>query len=239
MGDRRSAAIFEERGLAPEKYEFQMLLGVRPDLGDELVREGHRLRIYVPFGRQWYEYSLRRLQENRRSPGTSPRTRSSACDRAVNPVIWAEAEGCRVVDSDGRSYIDLSGGSGVAALGHRNPEIGAAIARQAERCVHALGDLAEADVAAEVGAAWGEGRAVMLGVTGEDAVEIALRTASSSPAVTASSRSRAPTTASDCSPSPRPASSASASPSGPGCPARSTGTGTAKTRGRYRRTRAA
>ena len=55
--------------LARERYEFQMLLGVRPSLGHELVREGERLRIYVPFGRQWYEYSLRRLQENPRIAG--------------------------------------------------------------------------------------------------------------------------------------------------------------------------
>ncbi|MBD0330483.1 MAG: proline dehydrogenase family protein [Thermoleophilia bacterium] len=53
-----------ERELGREEYEFQMLLGVRPGLGDALVRDGHRLRIYVPFGRQWYAYSLRRLQEN-------------------------------------------------------------------------------------------------------------------------------------------------------------------------------
>jgi proline dehydrogenase len=52
-----------------ERYEFQMLLGVREQLGDALVRAGHRLRIYVPFGRQWYEYSLRRLQENPRIAG--------------------------------------------------------------------------------------------------------------------------------------------------------------------------
>src|SRR5918996_211326 len=64
-----SVRIFAERGLAPEQYEFQMLLGVRADLGDELVREGHRLRIYVPFGRQWYEYSIRRLQENPKIAG--------------------------------------------------------------------------------------------------------------------------------------------------------------------------
>jgi proline dehydrogenase len=62
-------ALIEERGLRPDEYEFQMLLGVRPELGDELVREGHRLRIYVPFGRQWYEYSLRRLQENPKIAG--------------------------------------------------------------------------------------------------------------------------------------------------------------------------
>ena len=58
-----------ERGLDPGQYEFQMLLGVRPELGDRLVAEGHRLRIYVPFGRHWYEYSLRRLQENPKIAG--------------------------------------------------------------------------------------------------------------------------------------------------------------------------
>ena len=58
-----------ERELEPGAYEFQMLLGVRPDLGDRLVDDGHRLRIYVPFGRQWYEYSLRRLQENPKIAG--------------------------------------------------------------------------------------------------------------------------------------------------------------------------
>jgi proline dehydrogenase len=62
-------ALIEERSLGPHDYEFQMLLGVRPELGDELVREGHRLRIYVPYGRQWYEYSLRRLQENPKIAG--------------------------------------------------------------------------------------------------------------------------------------------------------------------------
>jgi 4-aminobutyrate aminotransferase/(S)-3-amino-2-methylpropionate transaminase len=93
-------------------------------------------------------------------------------------VIWAEAEGCRVVDSDGRSYIDLSGGFGVAALGHRNSEIQAAVSEQAARCIHALGDLAEADVTSTLRARLaGERGEVMLGVSGEDAVEIALRTA--------------------------------------------------------------
>jgi proline dehydrogenase len=62
-------AQVEERSLTPGGYEFQMLLGVRPELGDELVREGHPLRIYVPYGRRWYEYSLRRLQENPKIAG--------------------------------------------------------------------------------------------------------------------------------------------------------------------------
>jgi proline dehydrogenase len=58
-----------EHGLRRDQYEFQMLLGVRPRLGDGLVQQAHRLRIYVPFGRQWYAYSLRRLQENPKIAG--------------------------------------------------------------------------------------------------------------------------------------------------------------------------
>jgi len=58
-----------EHGLQREQYEFQMLLGVRPRLGDGLVEQGHRVRIYVPFGQQWYAYSLRRLQENPKIAG--------------------------------------------------------------------------------------------------------------------------------------------------------------------------
>jgi proline dehydrogenase len=60
-------------GLAREEYELQMLLGVREERADELVREGHRLRVYVPFGEQWYAYSLRRLQENPAMAGTIAR----------------------------------------------------------------------------------------------------------------------------------------------------------------------
>ena len=56
-----------------ERYEFQMLLGVREDRASELVREGHPLRVYVPFGEQWYEYSIRRLQENPAMAGTIAR----------------------------------------------------------------------------------------------------------------------------------------------------------------------
>ena len=67
LGEGRK--LVADRGLGREEYEFQMLLGVRRELGDELVREGHRLRIYVPFGRHWYAYSLRRLQENPKIAG--------------------------------------------------------------------------------------------------------------------------------------------------------------------------
>jgi 4-aminobutyrate aminotransferase-like enzyme len=88
-------------------------------------------------------------------------------------VIWARAEGCRVRDEDGREYIDLTGGFGVAALGHGNPKIRHAVA--SAPVVHALGDLAEAEVTQRLRDAlpW----PAKLGVTGEDAVEIALRTA--------------------------------------------------------------
>jgi proline dehydrogenase len=61
--------LVAERDLRTSEYEFQMLLGVRPELGDDLIRQGHRLRIYVPFGRHWYAYSLRRLQENPKIAG--------------------------------------------------------------------------------------------------------------------------------------------------------------------------
>ena len=57
------------RRLTPAQYEFQMLLGVRPERGDALVREGHRVRVYVPFGTHWYGYSVRRLQENPKIAG--------------------------------------------------------------------------------------------------------------------------------------------------------------------------
>jgi 4-aminobutyrate aminotransferase/(S)-3-amino-2-methylpropionate transaminase len=88
-------------------------------------------------------------------------------------LIWASAEGCRVVDSDGREYVDLSAGFGVAALGHRNPRV--LEAWRAQRVVHALGDLADAEVTVELRRRLP--KPAKLGVTGEDAVEIALRTA--------------------------------------------------------------
>jgi proline dehydrogenase len=60
------ARLVREHGLGPEEYEFQMLLGVREDRARSLVAEGHRLRVYLPFGEHWYAYSMRRLQENPR-----------------------------------------------------------------------------------------------------------------------------------------------------------------------------
>ncbi|HLP28115.1 MAG TPA: proline dehydrogenase family protein [Candidatus Didemnitutus sp.] len=53
-----------EFGVTRDRYEFQMLLGVREDRRDVLLRKGHAVRIYVPFGEDWYGYSTRRLKEN-------------------------------------------------------------------------------------------------------------------------------------------------------------------------------
>ena len=52
-----------EQGIAKDRFEFQMLYGIRRDLQEALVREGYRMRCYVPFGTQWYPYLMRRLAE--------------------------------------------------------------------------------------------------------------------------------------------------------------------------------
>ena len=53
----------KERSIPADRYEFQMLYGVRRDLQERLVRDGYRMRVYVPFGTQWYPYLMRRLAE--------------------------------------------------------------------------------------------------------------------------------------------------------------------------------
>jgi 4-aminobutyrate aminotransferase / (S)-3-amino-2-methylpropionate transaminase / 5-aminovalerate transaminase len=88
-------------------------------------------------------------------------------------MIWTRAQGCKVTLDDGREVLDLTGGFGVAVLGHRNERI--LEAWRSQEVVHALGDLADAQVTVQLRDAlpW----EAKLGVTGEDAVEIALRTA--------------------------------------------------------------
>ncbi len=60
---REAKRFATEKGIGRDRFEFQMLYGVRRDLQDQLVREGYRLRVYVPFGTQWYPYLMRRLAE--------------------------------------------------------------------------------------------------------------------------------------------------------------------------------
>ncbi|HEY7862328.1 MAG TPA: proline dehydrogenase family protein, partial [Thermoanaerobaculia bacterium] len=60
----RALATIRRLNLPRERYEFQMLLGVAGTLRRRLVADGHRLRVYVPYGDSWYAYSVRRLKEN-------------------------------------------------------------------------------------------------------------------------------------------------------------------------------
>jgi proline dehydrogenase len=55
--------VAAEHHIANDKFEFQMLYGIRRDLQTMLVKEGYRLRVYIPFGREWFPYFMRRLGE--------------------------------------------------------------------------------------------------------------------------------------------------------------------------------
>jgi proline dehydrogenase len=59
----RVKALASERGIGPDRFEFQMLYGIRRDLQRRLLAEGYRLRVYVPYGTEWYPYFMRRLAE--------------------------------------------------------------------------------------------------------------------------------------------------------------------------------
>ncbi len=56
--------MIKEMNIPKDKFEFQMLLGVREDLREKINKDGYKIRIYVPFGEDWYPYSIRRLKEN-------------------------------------------------------------------------------------------------------------------------------------------------------------------------------
>jgi len=62
-------SVIEELGLKKNEYEFQMLLGVDEELRQIIVDSGQRLRVYIPFGKNWYAYSTRRLKENPKMAG--------------------------------------------------------------------------------------------------------------------------------------------------------------------------
>jgi proline dehydrogenase len=53
----------QKNNISKEKFEFQLLYGIRRELQHKLVKEGYRVRIYIPFGKQWYPYFMRRLAE--------------------------------------------------------------------------------------------------------------------------------------------------------------------------------
>lgn len=60
----KSYELIKDLNIPKDKFEFQMLLGVREDLREKINNDGYKIRIYVPFGEDWYKYSIRRLQEN-------------------------------------------------------------------------------------------------------------------------------------------------------------------------------
>ncbi len=110
-------------------------------------------------------------------------SRNVTCVLPVPPIFWERAQGANVWDVDGNRYVDLCAGFGVASSGHAHPRVVAAIAEQSQRLLHAMGDLQPAAVKVELLEALaalfpggGPSRAV-LGSSGSDAVETALKTA--------------------------------------------------------------
>jgi 4-aminobutyrate aminotransferase/(S)-3-amino-2-methylpropionate transaminase len=98
-----------------------------------------------------------------------------------DPIVWASARGANVSDVDGNVFVDLSAGFGAASVGHSHPRVQQAIRDQSERLMHALGDLQPADVKIDllqaIAALFDRPVRVMLGLSGSDAVEAALKTA--------------------------------------------------------------
>lgn len=109
------------------------------------------------------------------------RRREELTGASHDPIVWAAARGANVVDVDGNRYVDLTGGFGVALLGHGHPEVVAAVQRQAATLLHALGDVypsaAKIALEARVAAMVPWASRVILGMSGADAVEAALKTA--------------------------------------------------------------
>jgi len=99
-----------------------------------------------------------------------------------DPIVWAEARGANVVDADGNRYVDLSGGFGVAAVGHRHPKVVEAARAQVDQLVHAMGDLFPSREKIRLGERLaeltpGDLQHSILGANGADAVEAAIKTA--------------------------------------------------------------
>lgn len=97
-------------------------------------------------------------------------------------IVWAEALGANVLDVDGNRYVDLTAGFGAAAIGHRHPRVVAAVAAQAARLLHGLGDVAAHPARVELARRLAalapvDAPRVHFAVSGADAVEIALKTA--------------------------------------------------------------
>ena len=98
------------------------------------------------------------------------------------PIFWEEAHGCTVTDADGQNYLDLTAAFGVASIGHTNPAVSAAIAAQAQKLIHGMGDVHPSRVKVELAQKLseltpGDLGGALFGTSGGDAVEAALKTA--------------------------------------------------------------
>jgi 4-aminobutyrate aminotransferase-like enzyme len=108
--------------------------------------------------------------------------RGEASGVSHDPIVWSEARGSNVLDTGGNCFVDLSGGFGAVGVGHGHPALVAALQAQSARLVHALGDLQPSDVKVQLlqrlaALAPFPGARVILGLSGSDAVEAALKTA--------------------------------------------------------------
>lgn len=110
-------------------------------------------------------------------------SRNVTCTAPAPPIFWEGAAGANVWDVDGNRYVDLSAGLGVAAAGHAHPGVAGAVAHQAKRLLHAMGDVHPAlakvellEALAEIFPGGGPAKTI-LGSSGSDAVEAALKTA--------------------------------------------------------------
>jgi proline dehydrogenase len=97
-------AYAEQLGLPRDAFEFQMLYGIRRDLQDQLAAEGYRMRVYIPFGTEWYPYFMRRMAERPANAGFVVR----ALVKESGPVPWlvAAAAGLLVLWGLGRRRSD-------------------------------------------------------------------------------------------------------------------------------------
>jgi len=110
-------------------------------------------------------------------------SRNVTCLEPVAPIFWARASGANVWDVDGNRFVDLTGAFGVASTGHAHPDVAAAIAGQSAALLHGMGDVHPAEVKVALLEALvarfpgGEPARAVLGSSGADAVETALKTA--------------------------------------------------------------
>lgn len=108
--------------------------------------------------------------------------RASETGVGQDPIVWTEALGANVRDADGNVYVDLTSAFAVCGLGHRHPRVVDAAKRQADRLIHAMGDVYPSDVKIELGEALarvspGDLTQSILGLSGSSSVESALKTA--------------------------------------------------------------